>query len=160
MQVRIIHFTGDRKAKSTASIRRDWFHIQIRTEQVIDFSSNSARLYGTSLIYGEWNRALSNKYPTTREDRQQAVTRALLYWSGQLRWGPYDLVKNNCEHFVRFIFTGQKDSKAVNLVRTGFCFVAGAVTGSLFGPVGAAVGAAGGTLVGLAVNHISKNIHK
>ena len=117
MQVRIIHFTGDRKAKSTASIRRDWFHIQLRTEQVIDFSSNSARLYGTSQINGEWSLAVSKKYPATPEARQRAIRRALSYCTslGQWIWGPYNLMTNNCEHFVRYILTFQKESKQVNL---------------------------------------------
>ena len=134
MEVRIIHFTGDRRDKSTASIRRDSFQIQHGT--VINSSSNSAELYGTQLVEGRWNRALSKKYTTTQEARQQAVTRALLYWSGRRQWGKYDLRTNNCEHFVRYAITGQKESKQVNLAEAAVIASATAVIGALiFGVV-------------------------
>ena len=136
MQVRIIHFTGDRRDKSTASIRRDSFQIQLSTEEVISSSSNSAELYGTSLVEGRLNCALSKKYPTTHKAMQQAVTRALLYWSGQRQWGKYDLRKNNCEYFVRYAVTGQMENKQVNLAEAAVVASATAVIGALiFGVV-------------------------
>jgi len=59
-------------------------------------------------------------------DRDVVVRRAIMARNGEIDWKPYDLITNNCEHFVSWCKTGEKSSKQVK-VAGGVMLVAGAV---------------------------------
>ena len=67
---------------------------------------------------------------------EQKISHYARGYAAGSQWGKYDLRKNNCEHFVRYAVTGQKESKQVNLAEAAVVASATAVIGALiFGVV-------------------------
>jgi len=48
-------------------------------------------------------------------DLDKVIQRALSVQEGAIKWDPYDLFNNNCEHFATWCKTGRKESKQVNV---------------------------------------------
>ena len=73
-----------------------------------------------------------------------------------LDFGGYQVLSNNCEHFVTWAKTGHRSSKQSNMVRGGV--VLGAIgTGALFGPVGMLIGGIASVLSIAAVDEFSRD---
>lgn len=97
--------------KSNATVKEESFTL-IKKEGIwsVDAVSESVRKYAEALINKRWHLVHDREYPMSFEGKCDAVRSAK---SCEGNYPKYDFFNNNCEHFIREILTGKKESKQI-----------------------------------------------